>query len=783
MRSALLRKSVSDLTRRRSRTFFACLTLALAVASIGIFAMPALMDRSMQAEVKAGKLADLTVYTNARDFTPAQIAALERLPNIRGVEPHSYYSGQVWIGARRAPAYVLGVPNYANQHADVVHVASGSAPRTGEVLTEVQNAKHGLLDVSAGQTVRLVDSNGTTVPLRVSGDGRNLNGGKDAIDDNEVVLYSTPGTVASLSGVGGYSAFAVRLDDKRPAAVTATVTRLRRALSGFTALPEIRARGDWPGKHDFETFANFFSVITVLALLSALVLIANTMATLVAEQTGEIGTMKAIGGRRRQIAMVYVKTAMLLGAVGTVAGLALGIVLSNLLVRYLGSTFFAIDIGFGVDWTIVAISVLVGVLGPALAALPAIRRATRVPLREALEASGSAVGTLDASDRLLRRIRFLPRTAQIGVRNAGRRRRRSLATMAIIALAVGNLLAIVGLASGVAATTHAEWKDHGEDVKITSESGQALDAGAAGIIRMTPGVAAVEPMFVREIRLGGKDGYVWAVQPRTMFHYHLADGRWYTPAEQRAKARVAVVERNISRATGAHVGDRVSVDTSAGPIAVRVIGIATNQQENGTAIFIPLATVQRLPARLTPSFWVRFTSHDHPFVDRTTTSIEDALGSSGYGIGSEIEYVAEADNVASNRTVTTSITVLGFLIVAISLVGLANALTMSVIERTREVGILRAIGARGRDVRRIFAAESVALAVGGWLLGIPVGWALDHLLVWLVKEQLNVVVPFTFPLANVAWALVGTVVLALVITFFPIRRAVRYRPGQALRYA
>ena len=53
---------------------------------------------------------------------------------------------------------------------------------------------------------------------------------------------------------------------------------------------------------------------------------------------------------------------------------------------------------------------------------------------------------------------------------------------------------------------------------------------------------------------------------------------------------------------------------------------------------------------------------------------------------------------------------LGFLIVAISMVGLANAITMSVIERTREVGILRTIGARARDVRRIFAAESVAIA-------------------------------------------------------------------------
>lgn len=69
-------------------------------------------------------------------------------------------------------------------------------------------------------------------------------------------------------------------------------------------------------------------------------------------------------------------------------------------VRYLGSTFFAIQVGFGVDPVVVALSVLVGLLGPALAALPAIRRATRVPLREALEAAGSAVGGQDAGGGL-----------------------------------------------------------------------------------------------------------------------------------------------------------------------------------------------------------------------------------------------------------------------------------------------------------------------------------------------------------------------------------------------
>ena len=122
-------------------------------------------------------------------------------------------------------------------------------------------------------------------------------------------------------------------------------------------------------------------------------------------------------------------------------------------------------------------------------------------------------------------------------------------------------------------------------------------------------------------------------------------------------------------------------------------------------------------------------------------------------------------------------------LVAISMVGLGNAITMSVIERTREIGILRTIGARARDVRRIFAAESVVIALVGWLIGIPVGYLLDRFLVWMLKEVVNVQIPLVFPLANVAWALVGTIVLALLITLLPIRRAVRYRPGEALRYA
>ncbi len=792
MVTSLLRKSITDLSRRRSRTFFAAATLALAVASIGLFATPALMNRAMSAEVAADRLPDLTISTRPLVLGQAQLAALAAVPNVRAVEPRSSFGGRVYVAARRAFAQVLGIPDFTSQAVNVVHVASGAPPQTGAVLTDTQNAKQGLLSVQAGQTVQIIAADGAVRSLQVSGEGRNLDGGQTVTSDGVIVLYATPATVASLSRTPGYDQLFFTLADTRPAAVNATIAAIRRTLAtvpgftGFSDLPQVRAAGDWPGKSSFQNFSKFLYIITLLALLSALVLISNTMTTLVAEQTSEIGIMKAVGGRRRQIAAVYLKTAVLLGGLGTMAGIILGAVLAYVLTRYFGSTLFAAGVGFGIDWTIVLASALVGLLGPPLAALPAIRRAVRIPVRDALEATGSAAGGQDAGDRLLRRVRFLPRPAQIGLRNVGRRRRRSLSTALVIALAVGTVLAVLGLAAAVANASQGSWADHGEDVNIGPVGGRLLDARAAALIRATPGVAAVEPHFVTDVTLAGKDAKIWAVQQATMFDYRLAAGRWYTPAEEQTRAHVAVIEQDIAQATGTRLGDSITVQTASGPASFRVIGISPQQQENGTALFVPLTTMHAvltgMPADAN-AYWVQTTSHDHAFIDRTTTRIEDTLTTHGYDVSSQIVYVSLADEIASYRTVTTTLAVVGLLVVAISLAGLANALTMSVLERTREIGILRSIGARAHDIRRIFAAETLTLATAGWLIGIPLGYLLDLFLVWMVKKVVNINLTLAFPPWNLALALAGTILLALLITLVPIRRATRLRPGAALRYA
>ena len=75
---------------------------------------------------------------------------------------------------------------------------------------------------------------------------------------------------------------------------------------------------------------------------------------------------------------------------------------------------------------------------------------------------------------------------------------------------------------------------------------------------------------------------------------------------------------------------------------------------------------------------------------------------------------------------------------------------MSVLERTREIGILRCVGARARDVRRVFATEGLVLALAGWLLGIPFGYAIDRLFGWLVGRIFGFDMPVAFPPWNIA---------------------------------
>jgi putative ABC transport system permease protein len=181
-------------------------------------------------------------------------------------------------------------------------------------------------------------------------------------------------------------------------------------------------------------------------------------------------------------------------------------------------------------------------------------------------------------------------------------------------------------------------------------------------------------------------------------------------------------------------------------------------------------------------FYIRTASRDHAEIDRTAESIWKALEDRGMNPSLGTHYVLEEEDRISNESVLNLLFTIGSVIVFISLLGLASTLTMDILDRTKEIGILRCIGARSYAIAAVFATEGVVLAKVGWLLGLPFGFALYALLLAMVRDVMNITLLWDFSLTYIIISLLITIVGTVIVMLMPVMRAVRFHPGDALRY-
>ena len=784
--SALSRKSWRDLRRRPARAVFTVATIAFAVAGLWIFAMPVLMTDAMNHRIATDRLYDARLTTTDVVLDPDRLAQLRAVPGVTGLDARTLYVTKVVAGEKRRDVLLVGVPDWAEQPVDAIEVDSGQVPSGDEVVTDRMNALSGRFAGGLGSTVEVADNSGQLHPLTVSGRGDTLLFSQFVVEDS-AVLYVPQATVNRLADASGVNSIELRVQDPREADRVAKAVRTRLLEMepdlAFPDLADVRKAGVWPGQETFNNFSTLLYLGAVLALIAALVLISNTMRTLVAEQRREIAIMKSIGGRRRQIRRSFLRTAVILGVAGTVFGIALGIPFANVVLGFIGNRFLGVTPEWGVPVNAVVVSVVVGVGVTLLASLPALRAAARTSVRAGFESDLGSAGS-GWAERALRRLR-LPRSEQIGLRSVTRRRTRTYATVLQITLAVSVALGFLALGVTVGDETARVWDSMSWDVLVKQRANVPLDPAAGGLISTTEGVRTTQPILYNLLEVDGDQYEAWGLPPDTeLYAPGVVAGRWLTPTDDTERREVVVIGRALARTTGTQVGDTLTVGTARGPARLEVVGIDSRLMNNGTTLFLPLATFQHLLGRSdTNAYWVTSTDPHEAAIDRLATTAEERLTAAGYPVGTEIRYVERAANLEGNRVLVAVLAAIGIPIVFISMIGLLNAMTMNVIERTREVGILRCIGASSRDVRRIFRTEALAMAFIGALLAIPGGWLLGALLSWMVTSLFHYgSVPYAFPVLSAGLAVVATLALAWVVVIAPLRRASRLRPGDALRY-
>lgn len=798
--SALDRKAWADLSRHRARTLLALFTLSIAIASLGFVAVPSLLNGAMNRQINESHLEDVGISTNTLALTPGQLSGLGRLPGVAAVSPAVGYTTTAASPAGPQNVVIAGT-NLATAPVNTVVLMSGQLPGPGEVLADAGNGRATGFTTGVGSPIDIRAASGKMVRLRVSGTGMNLYATPGANSSSTPVFYASAATVESLRGVRGYNFLGFRLTDDDTAAQARVITEVRAYLSTqtgtdpITALPAGRAPGQWPGQAGFNSFVRLLYIITILAFLSALFLISATMNTLIAEQTGEIAILKTLGGRRRQIAGITVRSAAMLGAAGAVIGTVIGLFVAYLLTNYFAVKSVDVSVGFGIDTGIVVASL---VLGPALAvaaSLPALRRALRLPVAEALAGtatSGFGVGLLDrivARSGLLASAR-VPGSVRMGTRNALRQKRRSVATIAQVAVAAGLAIAFIALGQSLSAVIRQTIGklDYSFAVGEAAGSGsRPFTSHAVAVAASTPGVTGAQPVETSSVQYAGQTYLAWGMEPHPLYSYRLSAGRWFTTADAAgggAAIPPVVLGPAVARNADARVGQVLSLSMAAGPTEVRVIGIDTGQISSGAIVFFPLSVLERLDASPGAADSIQLTtaSSAHAAIDRASTAAENRLDAAGYPASITEVYVSEAQITAQVNSILAIVDILGLIVVAIMMMGLVSALSMGVIERTREVGILRCLGARARQIRRTFSAEAVVLAVAGWAFGVLLGWLIYQGLLALFLHSANLSLPQEFLPAIPLVTLVGVVVLTLIVIRGPLRRATRIRPGTALRY-
>ena len=634
------------------------------------------------------------------------------------------------------------------------------------------------------------------------------------------VVLGTPGTwtnvtVAAASGVSDQ-----QLRDRIIPVLPKGVEAVTAAQSNAALSQQI--------KKAVSIFNLVLQVFAGIALFVGMFLIFNTFSMLIAQRTRELALMRALGASRGQVTRSVLLEALLVGLVSSVGGFLLGIGVAVGLKGLLGA--LGIDLPSGrtvIELRTFVVCLLVGVLVTCIAALIPARRASSVAPVQAMREAGPAedrslgrraiaggvllllgvlalvaglggsgialvglgaavsfVGVTVLSPLFARPIVGLlgQPFAKLGVPgvlgrgNAMRSPRRTSATAAALMVGLALVAAISTLGASVKkSVVHTVAVSFGADFVLHTEQFQPFSPAAAKGLEGKAALAAVAAFRQGNARVGkaGKVS-VQGVNPTALTQVLTLDAVQGDLATL-SQGELAVSETEASN-LGVKVGEQVPVEwarTGTHPVTVGAV-YADNQFAGGY-----LVSDATYDANVTNQQLVVIAVKAAPGValPMARAAIMSALtGFPNITVQDEAQFVKSQGNQID--TLLNIVMILLALSVVIAMLGIVNTLALSVVERTRELGLLRAVGLQRRQLRQMIYAESIIIAVYGALLGIAIGLAFGYALTLALHDQ--GVTEFAVPVVRLAVVLLVAAVGGILAAALPARRAARLNVLEAV---
>ena len=817
MTSLLTVKLGRDLRASWSRFLMMAIAIAVSLTAFGavLFAWAA-SGRATRSAYSSTQPASATILLDRSIDTErmAQIVAeVRRQPGVVEATGRTQFTSEVEVNGqpREIPLQVfVAAPGDPMRMAKFFMEQRSWPPSAGEVFIGRDSLP--LLGVMVGDTVTVEAPSGERMRLRVA----------DSVYDPSLSpspqeqtgrAYLSTASLATSEGrvdldqlkiqVAGPGQVTPSRDRDAIVAVASDVGDWLQRERGL-AIREIQVPTPYAHPHQWQADALLGSLLAggAAALLLSSILVATMLNNLFTQQIPQIGIMKAIGARSVHIRRLYLAMTLLVAVGATLLALGPAILLGRVAVEnFLG--FLGIEpVSLGPPWWTYVVVLAVGLgLPPSLALIPVVK-ASRITVRAAIDHHGLGSMPVAGTGVLARLslIRRLDRGLLMALRNTIRRPARFVLSVGLLATAGTVFVAGMSLSTGVEAIAEEQKEQRTWDVDVQLASPASVDR-ITTILEGVPGISRVEGFNVAETGVAGPgqipvtrtypdQGHgrvsVTAIPAdATMFTPpKMLEGRWLNPGETGAVVLNQVTRKNT--VPDIQAGDTVQLIVGGRTTTWRVVGLAEERQGGGGGVYATAEGFADATGQRPRVNQLRIATNSHD--EQTRQAVADAVNENLIDARVEVKSAASisrSEAISEGHLGPVILILLGIALPlgVVGAIGLAATMTANILDRTREFGVMHAIGALPKAVRRIVVAEGVFLAITSCLVAVIPALTLTAVLgAGLGNLFFSAPLPFRVSLLAVGIWIALVILGAVLATDAAATRASRLTVREALAY-
>ncbi len=539
-----------------------------------------------------------------------------------------------------------------------------------------------------------------------------------------------------------------------------------------------------------------FLMLTVMAiatLLLGLFLVYNTINAIIVQQINQIGIMKAVGAKFSRILLIYFSTVLVYAVLALLIAIPMGALGAYGLRLAMIGRLKMIPGPFEISSTAVTVQIIVALFSPLIVSIIPIFSGARITVREAISTYGLG-GSAGLLDKLLVKIEFLPRIISLTISNTFRNKRRVMLTQVTL-VGAGIIFMMVLSTRSTLIYTFSDiiFKIFEANVFLDLKSDERI-IELESLTLATPNVKDVEiwSTVKGKIRLLGQpesneDSEVnlrGIPLPSNTYIPQIRAGRWLHPDDSYA----IILNQALATDMGVTVGDWITLDILAKHESEwEIVGLVFEPLDQMTAL-MPHQTLSTEIGQVGKGKAIKIqTVRGDASSDLNTAIVLKKLyQANGYDVvanTADTSHQVTAQRVEQMSILIALLSGMAIMIAVVGAVALSGTLSINVMERTREIGVMRAIGASSAAVAGQFVGEGLLLGWLSWLIAIPLSVPVGRLVIINLSNLMNIELIYQFSVAGVLYWFVIITVLAVIASWFPAQKAAQTSVRESLAYA